>query len=126
MSESQEGGTLHIGLLTSDRRHLVSPSEDEPSLFTSPLHQYRGIAIENQAKAALYREYNIPATSAIHRLHSEVDDVHNRGFLLGGLSTTSFDEQGFRLFSMHELERYYKNARTVQSCMGEQILRFMH
>lgn len=37
-----------------------------------------------------------------------------------------FDEQGFRLFSMHELERYYKNARTVQSRMGEQILRFMH
>lgn len=81
MSEKQESGTLHVGVLTPNRRYLISP-ETHPALFQFNLDTYKNMSIEEQAKLSLNIEQHLP-TSSISMLMPDKDHQQDRGYLLG-------------------------------------------
>jgi len=123
MSEKQESGTLHVGLLTPNRRYLVSP-ETHPALFQFGLDTYKNMSIEAQAKLLIDIEQHLQ-TSSISMLMPDREHQQDRGYLLGLVKPIDTREYGFRTFNAKQVEHYASRTQTVQGAMARQIFRYM-
>ena len=124
MSEKGETGSLHIGLLSVDRKNLLSPHGDEPGLFEHQYHEYPLIKVESQAKATLGRKGIV--TSSLRSL-SATEDGKDLGYLLRESQRVNLEEQALQLYTKHDLEMFIgeKEPTDVRGHFLRQIIHWM-
>ena len=93
--------TLHTGLITLDRRTLISPNHDWPELFTDTLEP--DASIESQARLALGTR-GIIASSERYLLSNS--DQTSRGYLLRESARVDIAGNNFVTYKYDELRDF--------------------
>jgi len=120
-----EGGTLHIGLLSLDRRHFLSPTAERPALFTAPYAEGEGTNLERQAHSAVSQAAGIIASSLYSLLGSDTG-IH-RGYLLREASPRETLQHGLTPFSTEQLAEFIRDIapQEVTGHFLRQIIKYM-
>jgi len=108
MSEQFEGESLHVGLLTLDKRRLLSPEQTHPALFKGALHDDPGIGFENKARAMLAHQGIV--TSSVHVL-APLKDNPARGYLLRESRRIDPSEYGLTTYTQYDLNEFLHNTK---------------
>lgn len=103
MEQPHKDDTLHTGLLTLDRKHLISPNHQWPELFTDAFDRDAVSSVESQARWALGTRGIMASTDRI--LLPPTNQPH-RGYLLREASRINIDQFGFAIYSHEEVEDF--------------------
>lgn len=98
---------LHTGLLTLDRKALISPSTQYPDLFTDPYEQNIVNSTESRARTALAARGINVSTERILLSHPE---TNSKGYLLRESARVAIEACGFETFSHEEVVAYIEGS----------------
>lgn len=124
MEHTHTTDTLHTGLLTLDRKFLISPNQDWPELFTSTLERDRVGSIESQARLALGAHGIYASTDRI--LYPTPETPH-KGYLLRESSRVDIESYGFTTYDQEDITSYAndRSEEDIRVHFLRQIARYM-
>ena len=124
MEEYTKTDTLHTGLITLDRKLLISPNHSWPELFTDTLDPTRLSSVESQARSALGIRGIYASTDRILVPHAETTD---RGYLLRESSRIDVSDHGFATYTHDEVESFVgdHDPEDVRVHFFRQITKYM-
>jgi len=91
---------LYTGLLTLDRKALISPSTEYPDLFTDPYEQNVVNSTESRARTALAARGINVSTERLLMSHPETS---SKGYLLRESARVAIKSCGFETFTHEEV-----------------------
>ena len=106
MEQPYNDDTLHTGLLTLDRKHLISPNHQWPELFTDALDRDAVSSIESQARLALGTRGIMASTD---RILLPPSNQPHKGYLLREASRVNVDQFGFAVYSHEDVEDFTRS-----------------
>ena len=122
--QSDETPALHVGLLSLNRKFLLSEDPAQPNLFGGELEQEASTSYERHAWQLLARRGI--TTSGVRLLVPELESRH-QGYLLRESRRVDIDELGFTAHSKNEIETHLSkmHRHDIRSHFLGQIVRYM-